>query len=402
MKIRTTNTRKQWATVVTSGEDGGKRTGDGVPGRDMALEEIDRVLTEFVRCNNLVIVAGLGTSMCVKDDAGNVRAPTMQKLWDEARTRSGMEDGAWTKFLDDVRADPASTDLEALLSQCKLAEEFGRAEAVKDFVTTAETLIRTMVDFLRPEDELPTHVQFLRRVARRGRRKSRPKLFTVNYDLCFEQAARKGRFVVLDGFSMSQPSIFDPVYFSYDIVRRESGTENMEFIPSVFQLYKLHGSLDWTVNSKTDEIQKKWPCEKPLLIYPRNSKYEMAFAQPYIEMMAALQLALRQPDSGLLVVGFGFADKHIAEPILSAIRSNLALKAIIVDPLLAPIDGESGLVDTNVHLRNVEALIDHGDARLALLSGTFEDVAARMPDLTADTDMELHVDRMRKLRGDTE
>jgi homogentisate 1,2-dioxygenase len=52
-----------------------------------------------------------------------------------------------------------------------------------------------------------------------------------------------------------------------------------------------------------------------VLVYPRNTKYELAFEQPYIEMMSAFQAAIRQPETALLVVGFGFNDNHLAEPI---------------------------------------------------------------------------------------
>lgn len=38
---------------------------DGKP--DPAEQEVRRVLSDLFRCNNLVVLAGLGTSLCVKD-----------------------------------------------------------------------------------------------------------------------------------------------------------------------------------------------------------------------------------------------------------------------------------------------------------------------------------------------
>src|SRR5690606_2578481 len=116
----------------------------------------------------------------------------------------------------------------------------------------------------------------------------------------------------------------------------ESSPDSHDFIPNVFHLYKLHGSVDWTKNTKSGEIEKNPVSESPLLIYPRNTKYELSFEQPYLEMMSAFHTALRQPDTGLLILGFGFNDNHLAEPILSAINSNLHLKVVVCDPSLGP------------------------------------------------------------------
>ena len=109
-----------------------------------------------------------------------------------------------------------------------------------------------------------------------------------------------------------------------------------DLVPNVFQLYKLHGSVDWALNIESREIERDPKTLKPVLVYPRNSKYELAFSQPYLEMMSALQTALRQSDTGLLILGFGFNDSHIAEPVLAAIRSNLSLQVVVCDPGLGP------------------------------------------------------------------
>jgi hypothetical protein len=146
--------------------------------------------------------------------------------------------------------------------------------------------------------------------------------------------------------------------------------------------------------------------ESPLLIYPRSTKYELAFSQPYLEMMSALQAALREPNSGLLVVGFGFNDNHLSEPILSSIRTNLALKVAIVSPMLAPgqrPDGSpyEGEAASNPHVAKVKSLALAGDARLALLNCTFEELIPFIPDIVAESDLEKHLERVRNLEKKT-
>ena len=433
MKIRSAYTNKSWLMPLPQSS---AHLDEKKSDRDLAKEQIHRSLAEIVRCQNLIVLSGLGTSLCLMDDSvpPNRKAPTMPDLW--ARVKEAYASGdekkwkemsgdekKWKEILECVRHTAGSENIEELLSACKIAENFLRDDELKklqDFIQLAETEIRTAVNFLVDTDSLPVHSAFLQRIARRSTGKSRAKIFTTNYDLCFEHAAKAGRFVVIDGFSPTLPPTFDPVYFTYDIVRRGSDGDASAFIPNVFHLYKLHGSIDWE-RSEAD-IQKKYNTDKPLLIYPRSSKYEQAFSQPYLEMMASLQAALREPNTGLLIVGFGFNDNHIAEPIMSAIRSNLGLKVVIVDPALVKsvdahkhvadggdksdlneddeLTGNLGTARTNAYLSKIMSLMDQGDARLTFLNGTFEDVAREIPDMAAETDLEKHMLRMRAIEGD--
>ncbi|WP_043009054.1 SIR2 family protein [Comamonas testosteroni] len=378
---------------------------------DPAEQEAHRVLSDLFRCNNLVVLSGLGTSLCVKDPATEKRlAPTMWDLWTSVQAKYLEHTGkTWDDILKLVRHKADDTNLETLLSRCRLAEDFLEGDelnSLKRFISIAETDIKGKVDFLKAEQALPTHLEFLRRVARRSNRKSRAKIFTTNYDRCFEEAGRQGRYVVIDGFSQTQPQTFDSVFFSYDIVRRDREGDTSDFIPNVFHLYKVHGSVDWERDHASGEVRKSSNPTNPLLIYPRSSKYELAFAQPYLEMMSALQAALREPNTGLLVVGFGFNDNHLAEPILSAIRSNLALKAAIVSPMLCEKPNPSpgmpalpGEYSTNVHLKKITSLIQGGDARLSLLGCGFEELIPYIPDIMAETDLEIHLERVRRLEA---
>jgi len=384
--------------------------------RDAAKVEIKRVLSDCFRCKNLVVLTGLGTSLHVNLDkaaSGEIRtalsgkklAPTMWDLWKKAEAKSGENFEkilAISKFPKD---DPKfQNNIEALLSYCKIGSEFTDQEADRDlvsiFVADTEKIIRDEINFLHAGDDVTVHAELLRRLARRSNRKIRTKIFTTNYDLCFEHAARQGRYVVIDGFSHTSPQVFDSIYFSYDIVKRESNPDSHDYISNVFHLYKLHGSIDWQKNEVTNEIERVKDTDKPILVYPRNTKYELAFEQPYLEMMSAFQTALRQPETALLVVGFGFNDNHLAEPVISAIHSNLNLKVVVCDPFLAPReDGNVGAAKKNDHLKKIAYLISKGDARLSLVNTTFEELVPELPDIAADTDLEQHLDRIKSLRA---
>lgn len=398
MQVFSTGTQGEWREAASST--------DGKPGPEE--QEARRVLSDLFRCNNLVVLAGLGTSMCVKDVvSGKLLAPTMADLWTSVKGTVAKKGTAnWGELMTLVKQPEGDENLESLLSRCRLAESFldgKQQEKVQLLISTAESDIRDKVDFLKPGQQLGTHLEFLRRVARRSNRKSRAKVFTTNYDRCFEEAGRQGRYVVIDGFSQTQPPTFDSVNFSYDIVRRDRDSDTMDFIPNVFHLYKVHGSIDWERDSTSGEVRKVHKTMNPLLIYPRSSKYEMAFAQPYLEMMSALQASLREPNTGLLVVGFGFNDNHLSEPILSAIRSNLSLKTVVVSPRLASwqkgVEGPlfPGECETNSHLGRFAAFIGDGDARLAMLNCGFNELVQYIPDIVAESDLEKHLDRVRRL-----
>ncbi|OLQ70828.1 hypothetical protein BIT28_15565 [Photobacterium proteolyticum] len=168
--------------------------------------KIDSALIDLVNCENLIILTGLGTSLHVLDDQGNRLAPTMWNLWEEAVKRESPEDPVIHEILDIVNYHPEAgkENIETLLSHCKLAVDYLSDEVQKDkverFVAKAEKTIHSMVDFITPDIMLDVHSDFLRRVARRANRKVRTKIFTTNYDKCFEAAGGKGGYVVIDGF----------------------------------------------------------------------------------------------------------------------------------------------------------------------------------------------------------
>ncbi len=53
-----------------------------------------------------------------------------------------------------------------------------------------------------------------------------------------------------------------------------------------------------TGETASKRVNKAPGTEHPLLIYPRNTKYELAFAQPYLEMISSFQSSIRERDTG--------------------------------------------------------------------------------------------------------
>ena len=413
MQVLSSKTNGQWLAVAPPlpPVSGAVQAAAPIP-EDPAKAEAKRALSDVMRCGNLVVLAGLGTSLCVQPGVVNgLKAPTMADLWQQVSLHQNAAAAAtnpagpnFQQLLALVGHDPFKLDIEALMSRCRLAESFlngVQKDDVTKFVAVAEAHIIRATSFVIQNHPLPVHAEFLRRAARRPQRKSRMKVFTTNYDLCYEEAGRQGRYVVVDGFSHTLPPTFDAIHFSYETVRRMGDTESFDPIPNSFHLYKLHGSIDWQRQETSGEITKWMQSGKPVLIYPRNSKYELAFEQPYLEMIGAFQAALREPDTGLLVVGFGFNDNHLAEPIMAAIRSNLSMKIVVVSPGLAPWNNGAangpGECGSNKYLLQLRSLAAAGDARITLLNCGFEQMVPFVPDLAAETDLERHVARLRSI-----
>lgn len=102
------------------------------------------------------------------------------------------------------------------------------------------------------------------------------------------------------------------------------------FVSKVFHLYKMHGSLTWE-QTEQGMIQQVNTTETPLIVYPASDKYESSYEQPYFEMMSRFQQALRRENTLLIVLGFGFRDKHIQNVILEAVNQNPSFQLVIIN-----------------------------------------------------------------------
>ncbi len=303
--------------------------------------------------------------------------------------------------------------IELLSIRAKNDPDFSEMPWLDDlikFVRVAENTILGKVGFVSAETDLPGHWAFLKKFARRSPEKPRVKLFTTNYDLCIETAAVRLGIVLIDGFSHSAEQRFNRDHFDHDIVRRAASGTKADYLDGVFHLYKLHGSVDWRRRTDQVVIRSLGAAGKnnlPVLIYPRSSKYQEAFESPYLDMFSALQAALREPDTTLIVSGFGFADNHISAPIWSAIETNLSLRFVLCDRGFIEhhklFDEDAQEIDLDLggqrlYQSKVARLVQQGDTRITMLNGRFEDLADALPMISGKTDRQLLQDRLEKLR----
>lgn len=367
--------------------DGWQEFGDDVDDEEQtvqtaALSSLRDELSLISNAENLVVLAGSGASFGIRDAHGTQSPPSMGSLWSDVEALSSFA-AVRGRLNPDLVADK---HLEHVLSdaQARLALDPSDAD-LSVFIKEAEEIVWSKCSFIVDSSDLEAHELFLRKVARRSTRHQRAQIFTTNYDLAFETAARRSRFNVIDGFAYGGQD-FDGASFDLDYVRRRPH-EPLTLEPSVFHLLKLHGSVDWT--SAGGGVRKIFGGNQPpepVLIYPSATKYQMSYQQPYLEFMSRFQIALRQPDVGLIVVGYGFNDDHISAPIEAALRSNVGLRSVFVSP---------GIRDDNRSDRVawIEQLVDKGDRRITLMEATFEGLVKHLPDAPLREERDVHADR---------
>jgi len=290
------------------------------------VEQTQERLSRFFEENtfhHVLVLAGAGTSISA---GGKTREGLWTACQQEIEVVSEAVEGR------DLNGK-GSSDIEEFLSHAeRLYSVMDNNEKLNAAIVGLKKAIRTQCNIVC--EAVGDHENLLRKLTARKPGLPRFECFTTNYDTLFEQAARKAGFVVIDGFSFSFPRTFSGRYFDLDIVNRErtrlKGEEN--FIPNVFHLLKLHGSIDWF--SRNDGTIEQRECEEnaePLIIYPSSEKYSASYDQPYFEMMSRFQTALRRENTLLIVLGFGFADKHLNNAIVEAVRQNPGFHLLVVD-----------------------------------------------------------------------
>jgi len=318
---------------------------------------------------NLLLLTGAGSS--IGWGKGAQQGKSMVDLWDDAEAL--LTPAIFDKLLKTINYNDRWKDntliknLERVLSMATPAIPFIPKDDIdiEDCVNKIKDFIKGACQLILPDNS--PHTLLLNKMTKRKVTLPRFKLFTLNYDMMFEQAACESNFVIIDGFSYSYPRTFSGRNYDYDIVSRNLSRVN--FIQKVFHLYKLHGSVNW--EKEGDRIIQKEVPDNPIMIYPHQSKYESSYEQPYFEMMSRFQSSLRKENVFLITIGFSFGDKHIVTSIIEALEQNPSFQLMIIN---------RDIDDSNANLAPfIEAARKYSN--ISIISETFEDFAKSYPDL---------------------
>lgn len=201
------------------------------------------------------------------------------------------------------------------------------------------------------------HIPFLAKLVARDTNLGRTHLFTLNYDTLFEQAMEELGIQYFDGFTGKSSPRFDPSVYGLDIYYPGDVAEGrVRRLDKFLQFYKLHGSLHWYIDEEgiyrarhrdlsfAAAYREASPEEKARCIesdsfanigtfgiLPTSEKLTQTLGMPYAHLFRLFHARLNQPQTFLLVMGYGFGDDHVTRIIETALM-NPSLVMLVVEP----------------------------------------------------------------------
>jgi len=212
----------------------------------------------------------------------------------------------------------ANPNIESILTFLRSLRQVAGCDQVRGFsASDLENLDKAIADQIMTQVNvtLPDSVTSFDRLAMwiGSRRREFPvQIFTTNYDLLIEQALERARVPYFDGFVGSRNPFFD-----------HQAIEDDRLPARWARLWKLHGSINWTIDSSSNAVRTVDPnsSEHPL-IHPSHLKYTDTRRMPYLAMIDRMRAFLHQPSAVLVVCGYSFNDAHLNEVLLQGVQSN--------------------------------------------------------------------------------
>lgn len=192
------------------------------------------------------------------------------------------------------------------------------------------------IDYLK--EKLEVHELFINKIISRKETLNRPRIFTPNYDLAFENACERIGVSYNNGFRGVHIRKFDPDTFHNETYIKQETAERGKRIASYLNIYKLHGSISWqhTENIEdlyslqeiqiSDTFKKEDFIVDSLMIYPIQTKKSYSLDLPYSEIFRNLSKCLTENQNTLIIIGYSFLDEHINDIIRTGLYNpNLTL-----------------------------------------------------------------------------
>lgn len=218
------------------------------------------------------------------------------------------------------------------------------AETAKSIKDILELILQEFVNNYVPfpidylKEKLETHELFINKIISRKETFNRPRVFTPNYDLAFENACEKIGVSYNNGFRGVHMRKFDPDTFHNETYIKQETAERGKRIATYLNIYKLHGSISWQYTENLDdlynlkEIQISDTFKKEdfeigsLMIYPIQTKKSYSLDLPYSEIFRNFSKCLTENQNTLVTIGYSFLDEHINDIIRTGLYNpNLTL-----------------------------------------------------------------------------
>ena len=348
-------------------------------------QRLQALIAEWLRMENLVVLAGSGTSVssggktmnCLEHAILNTlmklpNAPTSMLSIIDARLDSESADGEFKRLgFEDWLSHLVTGHFIGSISnspfvgvQWKEETEAPTQDDLSWFVRYARAAIFAECALVLPDsgstaknpDNIAPHLAFLAKLVARESNLGRAHLFTLNYDTLFEQTCELLGIQYFDGFTGRADARFDPSVYGLDIYYPGEMSEGrVRRFDKFLHLYKLHGSIHWQLRnnelrarhsdlsefSNYCNLDFKKKAEKlvdiidtnlaTIGILPTANKLAQTLMMPFAHLFRAFQIRLSTPQTFLLVLGYGFGDAHVTQ-ILEEALMNPSLVMLVVEP----------------------------------------------------------------------
>lgn len=165
--------------------------------------------------------------------------------------------------------------------------------------------------------------------------RSKTTFFTTNYDTLLEDALALHKKIVCDGFSGGAVGFWNA----------EIEFSNETIDSSTYQLYKLHGSIDWHRDDDLGLVRARYGTKylsnpANIMIYPQATKYIETQKDPFASLFLGLRKKLMSRQQNTLITcGYSFGDDHINAEIESALLNGSNQTTVIAFVKESPKDG---------------------------------------------------------------
>jgi len=262
--------------------------------------------------NSPLIVLGSGASM-------PYGLPSMSNLSDRIISNDVVKDDPnYGVFC----ASLSSAGLEKAIDSVSLNEE--TIKAIR--TTTWEEVNRCDIDYLKTNAYSPPEslVKLFEKVIAPTPNKA--VIVTTNYDRLPDYAA--------DGIGASSVTGFEGSYIrKLELPNNSVTTRRVRTRERIVEIWKVHGSLDWFIDTKGEissfQLLQEIPAGfSPLIVPPGRDKYSSTHNEPYRSIISEADKAFTTAGA-YLCVGYGFNDEHIQPKLLAQIANGKPIVILV-------------------------------------------------------------------------
>ena len=332
----------------------------------------DEIFNFMGRFENIILLAGAGASV-VSDKENKVNekfGQTVKMLGNAVIEELKNDRNCYTKDQLSKQCkyehDDENFNLEDFLSCMQFYLEFESFGKRSKFKRSYDKILKTIKNktSYNYNDEYFKHAKLIKQLTDIHTSPNRLSIVTTNYDTIIEDSADSLGYTVFDGFTFSHSPEFEIDMFDWYLSKpiAEVKSQKEAYKKTVINLLKIHGSLTWERIDGTIVRKNKKEIKEPIMIFPSSHKYMQSYQKPYFELFSKFQELLRKPNTILITAGFSFADNHISQMIIQALKTVPSLSLLVTDFDISP-------SESNENWQELESLMEK-DYSIAFLEAT--------------------------------